>query len=173
MPIGKGLDEEFESMRFTLTVRPILSDEGAVRIIPRYPGNLQNRPFTLLIDDVVIERPQEERLLREGEHTLVVLSNDYRNENRVFVVERGKIIDLTINLQDPTPLIIFEAPGNARIYFDNRLIDPLSGPIPATPGIHEVLFQLADYAIIKSLTVQKGKTYRVAMAVDVTISESD
>jgi hypothetical protein len=172
MPVIKGLSEDIETLRFTLTVKPILSDEGAVRIIPRYPDNLPNRQFTLLIDDEVIDRPQEEQVLREGEHHLVILSNDYRNENRVFMVERGKVLDLSISLQDPTPLIIFEAPGNARIYFDSTLIDP-SRPLPVEPGPHEVRFQLSDYAVVKPLLVQKGKTYRVAMAVDVTISETD
>jgi hypothetical protein len=121
----------------------------------------------------VVERPQEERLLKEGEHSLVVLSNDYRNENRVFLVERGKILELMINLQDPTPLVIFEAPENAQIFFDNQPIPPLSGPLPVEPGLHEVRFQLADYRVVKSLVVQKGKTYRVAMAVDVNVMESD
>jgi hypothetical protein len=172
MPVIKGLNEDIEALRFTLTVKPILSDEGAVRVIPRYPDNLPGRPFTLLIDDEVIERPQEEQVLREGEHHLVILSNDYRNENRVFMVERGEILDISINLQDPTPLIIFEAPENARIFLDNTPIDP-SRPLPVEPGAHEVRFQLSDYAVVKPLFVQKGKTYRLVMAVDVTVSETD
>jgi hypothetical protein len=173
LPVIKGLHSEIESMRFTLQVRPILSDEGAVRLVPRYPENLQGRPFTVLIDDQVIENPNEEQLLREGDHHLVILSSDYRNENRVFKVERGKILELAIALQDPTPLVIFEAPKNALIFFDDQLIDFPEGPVPVTPGIHEVKFQLSDYSIMKSLVVQKGKTYRVSMEVDVQVSESD
>jgi hypothetical protein len=69
-------------------------------------------------------------------------------------------------------LVIFEAPENARIYFDNQRIEP-AGPMPVEPGVHEVKFQLSDYAIVKPLVVQKGKTYRVALAVDVLVSESD
>jgi hypothetical protein len=172
MPLIKGLPDEIESLRFVLTVKPILSDEGAVRVTCRYPENLPDKPFTLLIDDEVIEQPREERVLREGEHSLVILSNNYRNENRVFMVERGKILELGINLQDPTPLVIFEAPENARIFFDNTPVNP-GRPLPAEPGAHEVRFQLSDYAVVKPLTVQKGKTYRVAMSVDLTITETD
>jgi hypothetical protein len=172
MPVNKGLSEEMETMRFTLTVKPIFSDEGAVRFTPRYPGNLQNKPFTVLIDDEVIERPQEEQVLHEGEHHLVILSNDYRNENRVFMVERGEVLDLSILLQDPTPLIICEAPENTRIFLDNALIDP-NRLLPVEPGTHEIRFQLSDYAVVKPLLVQRGKTYRIAMAVDVMVSESD
>jgi hypothetical protein len=36
-----------------------------------------------------------------------------------------------------------------------------------------VRFQLSDYAIVKTLTVQKGKTYRLALTIDLSIEESD
>jgi hypothetical protein len=173
LPVIKGLSEEIESMGFSLHVKPLLSNEGAVRLVPRYPENLRDRPFTVLIDDLVIENPGEERMLREGEHHLVILSNDYRNENRVFIVERGKTLELAITLQDPTPLVIFEAPENAVIFFDSQPVVSSKNPMPAEPGIHEVKFQLSDYSIVKSMTVQRGKTYRVSMAVDVQVSESD
>jgi hypothetical protein len=173
LPVIKGLSEDIEAMRFSLQVKPLLGNEGAVRLIPRYPENLRDRPFTVLIDDLVVENPGEERMLKEGEHHLVILSNDYRNENRVFIVERGKTLNLTITLQDPTPLVIFEAPENALVFFDNLLIVSPGSPRPVEPGLHEVKFQLSDYSIVKSLAVQKGKTYRVSMAVDVQVSESD
>jgi hypothetical protein len=173
MPIIKGLSEELESMTFQLSAKPIFSDEGAVRLNPRYPEQLQGKPFMVLIDDVLIDDPTGEQLLKEGEHHLVILSDDYRNENRLFLVERARVLDLAIELQDPTPLIILEKPENARVFLDNRAIHNDSEAIPVEPGIHEIKFQVSDYTIIKSLTVQRGKTYRVALTVDVTVSESD
>jgi hypothetical protein len=173
LPVIKGVSEEIEAMRFSFQVKPVLGNEGAVRLIPRYPENLRDRPFTVLIDDLVIENPGEERMLKEGEHHLVILSNDYRNESRVFIVERGKTLELTIALQDPTPRVIFEAPENARIFLDNQPVVSPEKPMPVATGVHEVKFQLSDYSIVKSLTVQKGKTYRVSMAVDVQVSESE
>jgi hypothetical protein len=173
MPVVKGLPEEIESMVFQLHIKPILSDEGAVKIIIRYPEQLQGKPFVALIDDSVIEKFSEEHILKEGPHHLVVLSEDYRNESRRFLVERGKILDITIELQDPTPLIVFEAPEHALIYVDNELLMDSLKPYPVEPGRHEVKFQLSDYSIIRSITVQKGKTYRVALTVDVAISEDE
>jgi hypothetical protein len=172
-PVVKGINGELETMVFTLTARPILSDEGAVRLGFRSPPQLPGRPFTVLIDDVLIENPREERLLREGEHHLVILSDDYRNENRRFLVERGKIAELSIELQDPTPLLIFEAPENARIFLDNAPLPDLRGPLPVEPGNHEVRFQVGDYSVVKPLLVQKGKTYRVALTVDVNVYDED
>ncbi|MDR2478413.1 MAG: hypothetical protein LBD48_03765 [Treponema sp.] len=173
MPIIKGLSEELESLKFQLTVKPVLSDEGAVKMSFRYPDQLRGKPFTLLIDDAMAENLNEERLIKEGEHHLVILSEDYRNESRRFVVERAKTLDLIIELKDPTPLIIFERPQNARIFLDNVPVVRETEPVPVEPGIHEAKFQVGDYTIIKTLTIQRGKTYRVALAVDITVQESD
>jgi hypothetical protein len=173
MPVIKGLSSELENMTFTFTARPILSDEGAVRIIPRYPAQLRNRPFTVLIDDNVISDISDQIVLREGEHHLVILSDDYRNESRRFVVERAKVIDLAIELQDPAPMIIFEGPQNAVIYLNNSRITRNNEPVIVEPGIHEVRVQLGDYTILQTLNVQKGKTYRVALSVDLSVQEED
>ena len=173
MPVIKGISNEMERMIFNLNVKPILSDEGALRINFRYPNNLPNRPLTVLIDDEVIENPAEERLLKEGEHHLVIFSEDYRNQSSRFVVERAKTLDLTVDLLDTTPLLLFEYPENARVYLNNVFLPNPRTPQPVEPGVHEVRFQVSDYTIIRPVTVQKGKTYRIALSVDVEISETE
>jgi hypothetical protein len=173
MPVAKGLNDEVEVMQFRLTVKPILGDEGAVKVSPHYPAQLPGKPFTVYIDDEAVERPQEERVLRAGEHQLVILSNDYRSEYRRFMVERGKIIDIVIELRDATPLVFFEAPADSLIFFDGVLLENTHEPYPTQPGHHEVKFQVSDYSIIKSLQVQRGKNYTVALSVDLNISEDD
>ncbi|MDR1858283.1 MAG: hypothetical protein LBQ69_02310 [Treponema sp.] len=173
LPIIKGLSEELETMRFFLTAKPILGDEGAVSLHFRYPEQLRGRPFTVLIDDILVENINEERLLREGEHHLVVLSEEYRNESRRFMVERTKTMELIINLQDLTPHIIFEAPENAQIFLDNRLISRSNDPVSVEPGVHEARFQVGDYSLTRTISVQRGKTYRVALSVDIDVEENE
>jgi hypothetical protein len=173
LPVAKGLNPEVETMLFQLSVKPVLSDEGAVRIIPLYPHRFPKKPFTLSIDDEVIENPEEERLLKEGEHHLAVLSEDYRNESRRFLVERGKVLTIILELQDPTPIIVFEAPEEALIFLDGVLVERDREPLPVEPGVHEVRFQISDYSVIKPITAERGKTYRVALAVDITIQENE
>ncbi|MDR2104024.1 MAG: hypothetical protein LBP42_07985 [Treponema sp.] len=173
LPVIKGLSMEIESMRFQLNAKPLLSDEGAVRIAIRYPEQLPEKPFTLLIDDTVIENFGEEQLLKEGEHRLSILSENYRNENRLFLIERGKILEIALELQDPTPIIIFEAPQGAQIFLDGLLLEQIFTPLPVEPGQHEMRFQLSDYSIIKSITVEKGKTYRASLTADVVIEETE
>ena len=173
MPTAQGVNMELANMSFLFSVRPILSDEGAVRVTARYPDQLRGRPFTVLINDTVVENLDEEQLLREGEHHLVVVSEDYRNESRRFVVERARTIDLVIDLQDPTPLIFFEAPRNTQIFLNNSPIFRGSAPIPVEPGVHEARFQFGDYTITRIITVQRGRTYRIALTVGIDIEESD
>jgi hypothetical protein len=170
-PVVKGLTNEFEKMTFNITVRPILSDEGAVKIVTRYPPQLRNRPITVLINDNVINNLSELVFLKEGEHHLLILSEDYRNESRRFVVERARVLDLVIELQDPTPILIFEAPQNAEIFLDNAPLTTNREPVMVEPGQHEVRFRIGDYTVIRTLNVQRGKTYRVALEVDLTIDE--
>ncbi|MCL2410329.1 MAG: hypothetical protein FWC97_01675 [Treponema sp.] len=172
-PIDKGLPRTFEQMRFNFTARPILSDEGAVRIVTRFPPQLTDRPFTVLINDNVITNLSTEIILREGEHHLVVLSDYYRNESRRFVVERARVVDLVIELQDPTPIIIFEGPQNASIFLNNTLVSDARQPIMVEPGTHEIRFQIGDYTIIRTLNVQRGRTYRVALDIDINIHEEN
>jgi len=171
-PVIKGLNSELESMTFNLTARPILSDEGAVRLAFRYPAQLANRPFTVLIDDKIVDNINEQIMLKEGEHHLVILSDDYRNESRRFIVERAKVIDLSVELQDPTPILIFEGPQNAQIFLNNSRISR-DQPVKAEPGVHEVKFQVGDYTVIQTVNISRGKTYRIALAVDLTIQEED
>jgi hypothetical protein len=173
VPAIKGIDTELGRMRFLFSARPILGDEGAVRISFRYPQQLPGRPFTLLIDNQIIKTPLEELLLKEGEHHLLILSDDYRNENRLFLVERARVLDLSIELQDPTPLLFFEAPEEAVIFLDNEPVERHLMPVPVEPGTHEVRFQVSDYSISRHIQVQRGKTYRIAVTVDVDLSESD
>jgi hypothetical protein len=173
MPVVKGITRELETMTFNLTARPILSDEGAVRLIPRYPPQLRGRPFTVLIDDVLIDNISETQFLKEGEHHLVILSEDYRNESRRFVVEKARTLDLTIELQDPAPFIIFEGPQNAIVFLDNVQILQTREPVAVEPGTHEVRFQIGDYTVIRTLNIQRGKTYRVVLEVDLTVNEVD
>jgi hypothetical protein len=173
LPVVKGMNDELETMVFTLTVRPILGNEGAVIVVPRYPPQLRGRPFTILIDDAVIENISESQLLKEGEHHLVVISQDYRNESRRFVVERAKTIQLIVELQDPAPIIIFEGPENAHIFLNSAPVPRSRQSVAVEPGPHEVKFIIGDYTILKNINVQRGKTYRVALNVDLAIDESD
>jgi hypothetical protein len=173
MPVIKGLSDDMETMKFRINAKPMFNDLGAVKIVTKYPQMLPGKPFTLIIDEAVIADLSEELLLIEGEHHLSVISDDYRNESKRFLVERSKVLDLAIELQDPTPLVIFEVPENTQVFFNNQAVEDIKMPYPTVPGEHQVRFQVGDYSILKPLLVQKGKTYRVDLTIDVIVSENE
>lgn len=173
MPVIKGISGELETMTFDLRIRPILGDEGLISISFNYPEQLPDRPIIVLIDDELIPNPTGELLLKEGEHHLVILSDDYRNHSRRFMVERAKHLGLSVELQDLTPLLLFEYPEGAEIFVDSRRVSDLTVPYPVEPGPHEVRFQMSNYSVIRPVNVQKGKTYRIALSVDINITEND
>jgi len=167
------MSDELAEMSFLVSARPILSDEGAVRVVIHYPEQLKGLPFTVLINDVVVENLSAERILKEGEHHLSVVSQDYRNESRRFVVERSRTVDLVIELQDPTPLIIFDAPLGTQIFLNNVPVPKSREPISVEPGTHEARFHVGDHTLTRVITVQRGRTYRVSLTMDVDIDESE
>ena len=171
VPVIKAIPDELEKIVFTLNVKPILSEEGALRINFRYPEGLRDRPMTVLIDGEPISNPAEERFLKEGDHRLVIQSEDYRGQSSRFVIERAKTLDLLVELQDTRPRLIFEYPESARVYLDNVLLSNLRTSLAVEPGLHEVRIQISDYTIIRPLTVQRGRTYRIALSVGVEITE--
>ncbi|MDR2803282.1 MAG: PEGA domain-containing protein [Treponema sp.] len=170
-PIMKGWSAEIETMRFQLTVKPIFSDEGILTVNVHHPEFQPNGEYVMLIDEQVTDNSGVEMFIKEGEHTLTLLSSDYRAENRRFLIERGKTLSLSVTLHDLTPLIIFEAPEQARIFIDNTPVARTDSPIAVEPGTHDLRIQVSDYTIIKTATIEKGKTYRVAFIVDMQVAE--
>ncbi|AEJ19010.1 hypothetical protein [Gracilinema caldarium] len=171
MPLIKGLSEEVETMEFNLTVRPIIADEGALRLRVRPPEAMKDKPFTVLIDDVVVPDFSKERILKTGEHYLSIISEDFRTESRTFIIERARTLDMTVDLRDTTPVLQFEVPENTRVYLDDILLTNSRQPFSVEPGQHTVRFQVGDYSVVKHLTIEKGKTYNIALTIDVLIKE--
>jgi hypothetical protein len=173
LPLSREVSDAVRAMRFQLSVRPITSDNGAVKVTINTPPDVDNKPYTVFIDDKIIEQPAEEHILPSGEHHLMLIASDYRNESRRFILERGKTLDITITLQDLTPLVLFETPANAIIIIDETRFTPSTTPKPLAPGPHTIKIQVSDYTIIKTLYARKGKTYRVSFIVNLDIVEED
>jgi hypothetical protein len=162
-----------ENALFHLRVKPVYGDKGAVRLTIHYPQLLHDKPVSVLIDDEVVENVTDLQFLQEGEHRLLVISEDYRTESRRFLVDRGKTTEIAITLKDTIPLLLFEAPSRALIFINNKRIIVTDAPYPIAPGIYDIKIQASDYTIIKTVQIQKGKTYRVAFTIDMSVSETD
>jgi hypothetical protein len=162
-----------EPAQFHLSAKPVPGDEGAVKLTIRYPQLLPDRPVSVLIDDEVADNIADIHFLREGEHHLIIISEDYRTESRRFFVDRGKTTEIAITLKDTVPLLLFEAPDRALIFINNRRVVTTSTPYPIEPGTYDIKIQVGDYTIIKTVQIQKGKTYRIAFTMDLSVSEME
>jgi len=170
-PVIKGLAPEIESMRFQLRAKPLFTDKGALNLSVKYPEQLPDKDYTISIDEAVQDKDNGEFILSEGEHHLTVISNDYRTESRRFIIERGKVLAMTLELQDTIPMVSFEAPENALVYFNNTLIEDHRAEMTTEPGEYEVRFQVGDYSITKQISIEKGHSYRISLMVDVNIED--
>lgn len=172
-PAIKGLPDDFEALKFQLLAKPILGEEGAVALTVTTPPGLRGRPFTLLIDDAVVTAFDQSLLLKEGDHFLAIVSDDYRNETRLFKIERAKVLPLSVELKDPTPVVTIEAPAGTAVFFDGQPIEDPRQSFTAPAGEHELRFEVGDYSVGQTVTLRQGRSYRIAMAIDVAVTESE
>ncbi|HTX74243.1 MAG TPA: PEGA domain-containing protein [Rectinemataceae bacterium] len=172
LPVAKGFGSEIESAQFQVRVRPILTDEGALSLKIRYPEGASDRGVTVTVDDRKID-PSVPLVLSSGPHRLQVTSEAYRDENRSFTIEQGKTLELAVELQDTAPVAIIEAPDSAFVSIDGVKVDHVNRPqVTLDPGDHVVLCRIGDYTVSRRFTAFRGKTYRLVLAVDLQIQES-
>ncbi|TCW60384.1 hypothetical protein [Treponema sp. J25] len=171
MPLIKGLSEEIERLEFTLSAKPILADEGVLRLHIKTPEHLKDKPYSVFLDEVLWTTSGTERLLKTGTHFITIVSDYFRTESRSFIIERAKILDLVVELEDIVPLVTIQAPAPVEVLFDNQPIAERGMPFQTTVGEHELLFRIGEYTLTKVLQVQKGKQYTINFSIDVQIKE--
>jgi hypothetical protein len=173
VPVSKGIPSEIESARFQVRFRLILGDEGALSLKLRYPeGKAARPPVTVTVDDRKID-PAAATPLKAGQHRLRVSSEAYRDESRSFAVESGRTLELVVELQDATPVVIVEAPDSAAVTIDGARVDHVAHPqLEVEPGEHVAVCRIGDYSVTRRFTAARGKTYRLVLQVDLQVQEA-
>ncbi len=173
LPVSKGFSNEVETAQFQVRVRPILTDEGALGIRLRFPeGQADKSPILVTVDDKKVD-PALTLLLKTGVHRLHLASENYREENRSFAIEQGKTLELVIELQDTTPILLIEAPDSAIVSLDGQRLDHVARPqVQVEAGEHSATCRIGDYTITRKFTAYRGKTYRMVLAIDLQVQES-
>lgn len=172
----KGISPELEAAQFQVSVKPLLTDEGGVRIVLRWPEGAERQAVNLGIDDRKVDQRyidgKDFLVVKPGTHFLRLSSELYRDESRSFTVERGKIVEVVIELQDTTPLLTIEAPDSAIVSLDGARIDHLQRPsFTVEPGEHTVSCRIGDYTVQRKFSAFRGKTYRILLSVDLLVQE--
>lgn len=175
-PAMKGLSQELEKAVFQVRVRPLLKEEGRLRLrIEEGPGLAKGAQYRVSVDGAEVADPKAPLILKSGSHDLRVTGPEIRDEYRSFTLERAKELVLDIVLKDVTPRLVLEYPEHGRVELDGKALPPdargAEPGIPLTPGEHMITFLVGDYAIQRKLSVQRGRTYRVSLLIDLEIAE--
>lgn len=172
--LAKGLTPEQEQSRYQVKVRPLFTDEGALRLTILLPDAVEApSPPNVYVDERKLESWQDLVFLKKGMHTVQVTGEGMRDETRTIAVESGKVFALEIKLQGTKPILVFEAPANAVILLDDQPVEHSGGArIYVEPGERTIVCRIGDYTITRKFTALRGKTYHVVFSVDVQIQEN-
>lgn len=172
--LTKGVTPEQEQARYQVRIRPLFTDEGALRLSILPPEGAEPG-FTpsVYVDERKLESWQDLVFLKKGMHTVQVAGEGVRDESRAVAVEAGKVFSLEIRLQGTRPVVVFEAPANALIFLDDQPVDHAGGArIQVEPGERTVVCRIGDYTITRRFNAVRGKTYHIVFSVDMQIQEN-
>ena len=177
----KGVPEEVMNSKINFTVRPILSDKGLLKIrldLPQLEEEQTPSPennITIFIDNEVSPAEDSEKgiLLASGIHNVNVISENYRTEVRKIRIDPAKKMELAITLKSIEPTVIITAPEGATVFLDDEKFEALGKEVVITEGDHKISCGIGDYQIVRSLSVTKGRSYKVNLTVDLQISEDE
>lgn len=172
--LTKGVTPEQEQARYQVRIRPLFTDEGALKL-SILPPDGTDTGFTpsVYVDEKKVDSWQDLVFLKKGMHTVQVAGEGVRDESRAVAVEAGKVFSLEIKLQGTKPVVVFEAPANALIFLDEQPVDHAGGVrIPVEPGERTVVCKIGDYTITRRFSAVRGKIYHIVFSVDMQIQEN-
>ena len=172
--VMKGVPQNLLNSVFTVDVKPVLTNKGLLDLhvlFPPEPKDSNKKDFLVYVDESPVELSRCPLLLETSMHRLNIVSEHYRNEVRSFTIEQAKTAALEVQLQDIVPLLSVSAPKNTRVFMDGTELEDYSKPLVVEPGTHQLRFSLGDYEIVRVLEAENGRTYKVSVSFDVSVTE--
>lgn len=166
-PAMKGIPDETMEAELIVSVRPLLEKAGKLSIdIDTKEGE---RAFTLFIDNAKVPI-KNDYLLETGEHEVSIISDLYRTEVRTVNIDRAKTTALSIALKSVAPDMIVIAPDSAEVTLDGEEC-PVGKEFDITEGEHTIRLVMGDWEVVRSITIQRGKSYTADFTVDMKLTE--
>ena len=169
-PAMKGVPDETYEAKLNVIVKPVLMNKGTLRLDVSAPDG-KNASYELFIDDEPAGLLNGKILLDSGKHNISVQSEEFRSEVRTVFVEQAKTSEVQVVLKSLAPTLMVTAPENSNVFIDEKKVEAFGTEFVVSEGDHIVKCQLGSYEIVRSLFVEKGKSYSVNLAVDLEISE--
>ena len=165
--VMKGVPESLMLSRFDITVMPVYIEEGMLNIVLT---PMPEESF-VYIDEILVPGWEKGLFLKPGEHHVSVVTDQFRNEVRTVNIAQAQKTKLEVELQDIKPKMQFSVPDNTLVELDGSLLDPLQKEIIVTEGPHTVKMTVGNYETVRNIDVQKGKTYKLNLSMDLKITE--
>ncbi len=169
-PAMKGVPDETYEAKLNVFVKPVLMNKGTLKLDVSAPGG-QAANYELFVDDEPHVLLNGKILLEAGKHNINIQSEEFRNEVRTVYIEQAKTSEIQVALKSLAPTLTVTAPENSDVFIDDKKVESFGTEFVVSEGEHIVKCQLGSYEIVRSLSIEKGKTYSVNLAVDLEISE--
>ncbi len=171
-PVMKGIPEETMNSKLQITVKPILINKGRLRLSLSTTDD-KLKPCTLFIDDDSFDLNNQNKdiLLSSGIHNISIISEFYRSEMRTVRIDLAKNTDLQINMKSIEPTLFITKPEGVSVYFDDVPCEIFDKEFAISEGDHKIKFIVGNYEVARTISVIKGKTYKVNFNIDLQIVE--
>lgn len=171
-PAMKGIPEETQEAEISIVVKPILTNKGKLRVTTdQSASDAKTKTYALYVDDAPFESDKDGVFIDPGVHNVSLVSDFYRGEMRTVRVDQAKTTTLAIQLRSLEPTLIITAPDNTVIYLDDKPCDKIGKAFTVSEGEHKVRFLMGNYEVVRSLTIEKGRSYTASLSVDLKITE--
>lgn len=167
-PAMKGIPDETMDAELAISVRPLLKKIGrmALSITPA----ADEKEFSLFIDNVKTPYTETGYLLSTGAHEVSIVSDLYRNEVRTVNIDTAKTTTLSIPLKSVEPALTILAPDNAVVTLDGEAC-AIGSEFTVNDGEHTISIRVGDWEVVRSITIQRGKSYTADFTVDLKLTE--
>lgn len=169
-PAMKGVPDETYEAKLNVFVKPVFMNKGTLKLDVSAPGG-QAANYEFFVDDEPHVLLNGKILLEAGKHNINIQSEEFRNEVRTVYIEQAKTSEIKVALKSLAPTLTVTAPENSDVFIDDKKVESFGTEFVVSEGEHIVKCQLGSYEIVRSLSIEKGKSYSVNLAVDLEISE--
>jgi hypothetical protein len=167
-PAGKGLSPAMEAAEFKLVIRPVLSDEGGIRLV--FENAQDALDYHVYVDDKRLDARASIIVAKKGLRTLRVGAPGYKEEVLSIAVEAGKISRVALSLVPDAPRLIVYAPQGATITLNGKALGASEwAGINIEPGEYTLLCRIGDYSVSRKFSALRGKVYTVELSVELDI----
>jgi hypothetical protein len=169
-PVMKGVPEETLNAKVPITVKPILTNKGLLKLDIKTPDK-EKSECSVFIDDKIAKLHNNTVMLETGVHNISIISEKYRNEVRTVRIDQAKQTDLSVEMKSIEPTLLVTAPDGTKILLDGEVFKSAGTEVVIAEGEHKLSFSIGDYELVRTISAIKGKTYKASFSLDLQVTE--